>query len=190
MAVLFQYRIASSEFGRWARSPRRRADETPVVGRLLLSGPPSVRRRAAAAADRLACWQELKATADTLRALQTQLERALAAAGLPGGSAGATLTAVLETKEARIATLERQVALLESELAALVSPPPPSLAPSHTSLYDKAEPPFKRQVSFLLNDVRVMKDGRTSAPPASHLLRPALRPAAAPAHRYYSATTL
>lgn len=140
--------------------------------------------RAAAAADRLACWQELKATADTLRALQAQLERALAAAGLPGGSAGATLTAVLETKEARIATLERQVALLESELAALVSPPPPS---SHASLYDKADPPFKRQVSFLLNDVRVMKDGRTSAPPAR--LRPALRPPPR-APPYSSATTL
>lgn len=138
-------------------------------------------------------WQELKATADTLRALQAQLERALAAAGLPGGSAGATLTAVLETKEARIATLERQVALLESELAALVSPPPPSLAPSHASLYDKAEPPFKRQVSFLLNDVRVMKDGRLSAPPPpARTPRPALRanhahPRASP---YYSATTL
>lgn len=138
-------------------------------------------------------WQELKATADTLRALQVQLERALAAAGLPGGSAGATLTAVLETKEARIATLERQVALLESELAALVSPPPPSLAPSHASLYDKADPPFKRQVSFLLNDVRVMKDGRTSVPPARP--RPALRVPASPSRysgysRYWSATTL
>lgn len=131
---------------------------------------------------------------------------------MPGGSAGATLTAVLETKEARIATLERQVALLESELAALVSPPPPSLAPSHTSLFDKAEPPFKRQVSFLLNDVRVMKDGRTSAPPASALQRAASHVAGLPlplqhspyashalhslhaphlpAPRYYSATTL
>lgn len=117
-----------------------------------------------AAADALGV-QELKATADTLRALQAQLERALAAAGLPGGSAGATLTAVLETKEARIATLERQVALLESELAALGSPPPPSLAISHASLYDKADPPFKRQVSFLLNDVRITKDGRVVAPP-------------------------
>ncbi|KPJ18585.1 ERC protein 2, partial [Papilio machaon] len=133
--------------------------------------------------------QELKATADTLRALQAQLERALAAAGLPGGSAGATLTAVLETKEARIATLERQVALLESELAALASPPPPALAlalaPSHASLFDKADPPFKRQVSFLLNDVRVTKDGRVS-PPGARVLRPALR---APPPRY-SATTL
>ncbi|KAJ0171907.1 hypothetical protein K1T71_012670 [Dendrolimus kikuchii] len=138
-------------------------------------------------------WQELKATADTLRALQVQLERALAAAGLPGGSAGATLTAVLETKEARIATLERQVALLESELAALVSPPPPSLAPSHTSLYDKgfSEPPFKRQVSFLLNDVRVMKDGRLSAPPPqARTPRPALRAPHSRATPFYSATTL
>lgn len=126
----------------------------------------------------------MKATADTLRALQAQLERALAAAGLPGGSAGATLTAVLETKEARIATLERQVALLESELAALGSPPPPSYAPSHASLYDKVDPPFKRQVSFLLNDVRVMKDGSLSAPPVSaraglSLPPPALRSSSA-----------
>lgn len=135
--------------------------------------------------------QELKATADTLRALQLQLERALAAAGLPGGSAGATLTAVLETKEARIATLERQVALLEGELAMLGSPPPPSLtmAPSHGSLYDKVEPPFKRQVSFLLNDVRVMKDGRTSAPPPPPRAAP-LRAAASAFAPYYSATTL
>ncbi|KAI5644674.1 RIM-binding protein of the cytomatrix active zone domain-containing protein [Phthorimaea operculella] len=141
-------------------------------------------------------FQQMQAMAQK----QIQLERALAAAGLPGGSAGATLTAVLETKEARIATLERQVALLEGELAALVSPlPPPSLAPSHTSLYDKCEPPFKRQVSFLLNDVRVMKDGRTSAPPGTPRgLRPALRGTTLsalstshlPAPRYYSATTL
>ncbi|XP_050680533.1 ELKS/Rab6-interacting/CAST family member 1-like isoform X6 [Leptidea sinapis] len=86
--------------------------------------------------------QELKSTAETLRALQMQLERALSAAGLPGGSTGATLTAVLETKEARIATLERQVALLESELSNYASL---SLAPSHASLYDRAEP-FKRQL--------------------------------------------
>lgn len=107
---------------------------------------------------------------------------------------------MLETKEARIATLERQVALLESELAALGSPPPPSLAPSHASLYDKIEPPFKRQVSFLLNDVRVMKDGRTSAPPAAAARAPRSLSARAPlagaasafARRspYYSATTL
>lgn len=162
--------------------PRPGAARAPVgvVG----SGAAPGRREASS---RVACsgpvpgvWQELKATADTLRALQAQLERALAAAGLPGGSAGATLTAVLETKEARIATLERQVALLESELAALGSPPPPSLAPSHCSLYDKADPPFKRQVSFLLNDVRITKDGRMVPPP-----RPRAR-----APRLYSATTL
>ncbi|CAH2242252.1 jg25185 [Pararge aegeria aegeria] len=132
--------------------------------------------------------QELKATADTLRALQVQLERALAAAGLPGGSAGATLTAVLETKEARIATLERQVALLEGELAALGSPPPPSLAPSHASLYDKADPPFKRQVSFLLNDVRITKDGRMTAPPRPRATARAGRSCRPP--YYCSVTTL
>lgn len=140
---------------------------------------------AAAADSSRGHWQELKATADTLRALQVQLERALAAAGLPGGSAGATLTAVLETKEARIATLERQVALLEGELAAYGSPPPPSLAPSHASLYDKAEPPFKRQVSFLLNDVQVLKDG--TSVPARYPPRPGRAPRSP---FYYSATTL
>lgn len=114
------------------------------------------------------------------------MERALAAAGLPGGSAGATLTAVLETKEARIATLERQVALLETELGA---PPPPSLAPSHASLYQPVEP-FKRQVSFLLNDVRVMKDGRTSAPPPLAARPARLASALRPAADLYSATTL
>lgn len=171
------------------RTGLRRSGGSLAVRRWCSSRPAQPRRRRAAGgggADRVAGRQELKATADTLRALQVQLERALQAAGLPGGSAGATLTAVLETKEARIATLERQVALLEGELAALGSPPPPSFAPSNASIYDKVEPPFKRQVSFLLNDVRVMKDGRLSAPPPPP--RPALRCATRP--HYYSATTL
>lgn len=77
----------------------------------------------------LSCVKELKATNETLKSLQTQLELAYATTtasstcliggsvavppGVPGNS---TLTAILETKDARIQTLERQVHLLESEL--------------------------------------------------------------------------
>ncbi|KAG8317700.1 ethionine resistance protein [Homalodisca vitripennis] len=59
--------------------------------------------------------RELKATNETLRALQTQLEKAFQNQNL-GGPTNSTLTAILETKDARIATLEREVKLLEQEL--------------------------------------------------------------------------
>lgn len=107
----------------------------------------------------LLLYQELKATNESLKSLQTQLELAYAstassgqpvagssnigvagAAGsiiglgsvsggadggtvfggsvaVPGGVPGSTtLTAIMETKDARIATLEKEVALLETEL--------------------------------------------------------------------------
>lgn len=89
--------------------------------------------------------KELKATNETLKSLQTQLELAYAstassgapvAGGLssgtgsmntgtilggsvavPGGVPGSTtLTAILETKDARIQTLEKEIGLLEAEL--------------------------------------------------------------------------
>lgn len=100
-------------------------------------------------------WQEISAAAGALRTLQL-LEPSTSA------SAGA-----LYERRVRSATLERQVAALEAELATLRSPPP---ALSHASLYDRAELPFKRQVSFLLNDVRVARDGR-----ATLYRRPTLR---------------
>lgn len=59
--------------------------------------------------------QELKATNDTLRALQMQLEKAFHIQN-SGGQTNSTLTAILETKDARIATLEKEVKLLEHEL--------------------------------------------------------------------------
>ncbi|XP_043474487.1 ELKS/Rab6-interacting/CAST family member 1-like isoform X2 [Leptopilina heterotoma] len=89
--------------------------------------------------------QELKATNETLKSLQTQLELAYAttassgtavtgsggsigsmgsgtillggSVAVPGGVPGSTtLTAILETKDARIQTLEKEVLLLECEL--------------------------------------------------------------------------
>ena len=92
--------------------------------------------------------KELKATNETLKSLQTQLELAYATTAssgtmvagsgtgsgysiggtgsgtmlggsvtVPGGVPGSTtLTAILETKDARIQTLEKEVMLLESEL--------------------------------------------------------------------------
>lgn len=59
--------------------------------------------------------QELKATNETLRALQMQLEKAFQNQN-SGGPTNSTLTAILETKDARITTLEKEVKLLEQEL--------------------------------------------------------------------------
>ena len=72
--------------------------------------------------------KELKATNETLKNLQTQLELAFASTAAstsclyPGNANSpsrvlgtSTLTALLETKDARIKTLERQVQMLESE---------------------------------------------------------------------------
>lgn len=67
-----------------------------------------------------------------------------------------TVRVLLDTKDARIATLEREVDLLEREVERLGGgrPPPPTapLEAPHVA-------PFKRQVSFLLNDVQIGKDG-------------------------------
>lgn len=83
--------------------------------------------------------QELQAANETLRTLQAQLE-------LVPSPSSSTIKVLLDTKDARIATLEREVHLLEQEVDRLA---PPSLM----------EPPVRRQVSFLLNDVQIGKDG-------------------------------
>lgn len=94
--------------------------------------------------------QELQAANETLRTLQTQLE-------LVPSPSSSTVRVLLDTKDARIATLEREVRLLEGEVERLggnvmpiATPTPPPPAPAT---------PFKRQVSFLLNDVQIGKDG-------------------------------
>lgn len=100
--------------------------------------------------------QELKATNETLRALQLQLEKAFQNQNF-GGPTNSTLTAILETKDARIATLEKEVNLLEQELdrlrecggrdhllpSPLLEPQPHITATPHTQLG------FKQQVSCL-----------------------------------------
>lgn len=93
--------------------------------------------------------QELRAANETLKALQSQLE-------LVPSPSSSTVRILMDTKNARIATLEREVALLEREVERLgggsLPPPPP---PMETPLMA----PLKRQVSFLLNDVQIGKDG-------------------------------
>lgn len=90
--------------------------------------------------------QELRAANDTLRSLQSQLE-------LVPSPSSSTVRVLLDTKDARIATLEREVDLLEREVHRLGGgPPPPPLDLPQAA-------PFKRQVSFLLNDVQFGKDG-------------------------------
>lgn len=68
--------------------------------------------------------QELKSTNETLKMLQKELEKAYEhSRNVGSGPAGcniytnSTLTAILETKEARITTLEKEVDLLEKELS-------------------------------------------------------------------------
>lgn len=95
--------------------------------------------------------QELRAANETLRTLQTQLE-------LVPSPSSSTVRVLLDTKDARIATLEREVNLLEREVerlggGAMELP----LAASASS--DLPQAPLKRQVSFLLNDVQIGKDG-------------------------------
>lgn len=103
--------------------------------------------------------QELKATNETLKTLQKQLERALHGQTLQQlGPGTSTVTAILETKDARIANLEREVALLEAELPARPSSSP--LPSDPLLLYSKIDPSFKRQVSFLFDNVQVKKDGQ------------------------------
>ncbi|KAL3289037.1 hypothetical protein HHI36_003480 [Cryptolaemus montrouzieri] len=96
--------------------------------------------------------QELQAANETLRTLQTQLE-------LVPSPSSSTVRVLLDTKDARIATLEREVNLLESEVRRLGGSidPPPTLSLSQSEFPQAA--PFKRQVSFLLNDVQIGKDG-------------------------------
>lgn len=90
--------------------------------------------------------QELRAANETLKALQSQLE-------LVPSPSSSTVRILMDTKNARIATLEREVALLEREVERLGGgPPPPPPDTPQTA-------PLKRQVSFLLNDVQIGKDG-------------------------------
>lgn len=89
--------------------------------------------------------QELREANETLRSLQKQLE-------LVPSPSSSTLDVLLDTKDARIATLEREVDLLEREVERLR---PSVLVPPQTA----ALPPLKRQVSFLLNNVQIGKDG-------------------------------
>lgn len=99
--------------------------------------------------------QELQAANETLRTLQNQLE-------LVPSPSSSTLNVLLDTKDARIATLEREVRLLEGEVERLGggTQPPPSLATVLAAESTLALPmPLKRQVSFLLNNVQIGKDG-------------------------------
>ncbi|CAH0551854.1 unnamed protein product [Brassicogethes aeneus] len=101
--------------------------------------------------------QELQAANETLRTLQTQLE-------LVPSPSSSTVKVLLDTKDARIATLEREVNLLESEVERLgggTHPPPPAPTDLQMAAYASPAllPAFKRQVSFLLNDVQIGKDG-------------------------------
>lgn len=98
--------------------------------------------------------QELQAANETLRTLQNQLE-------LVPSPSSSTLNVLLDTKDARIATLEREVRLLEGEVERLGGgTQPPSLAAVLTAEPTLALPmPLKRQVSFLLNNVQIGKDG-------------------------------
>lgn len=86
-----------------------------------------------------------------------QLEKALQNSG---GAHNSTLTAILETKDARIATLEREVKLLEQELdrhrdlgireTFLTSPlldPIPHSYHSQSHAYQQTQTGYKHQVS-------------------------------------------
>lgn len=107
---------------------------------------------AQACGDRNFPVQELQAANETLRVLQSQLE-------LVPSPSSSTVKVLLDTKDARIATLEREVALLETEVDRLGGgTQPPALLFSSTADIPQALP-FKRQVSFLLNDVQIGKDG-------------------------------
>lgn len=158
-----------------ARSPRTGARH----GRRCLSDPCL-----------LCVWlcQELRATNETLRTLQMQLEKAI---HTPSPSSS-TYKAIMETKDARIANLEKEVALLERELQrtivrdsgsalllgspaplvlaaptdAIGAPPPPLSLPLQPVMPvlppQKHDTSFKRQVSFLLNNVQIRKDGKVT----------------------------
>lgn len=90
--------------------------------------------------------QDLKATNDNLKALQMELEKAYQTQNVGVASSG-TLTAILETKDARIATLEKEVGLLEQELDRMRLY---AGSPGHAldrSVQFAAAPAFKHQVS-------------------------------------------
>lgn len=91
--------------------------------------------------------QDLKATNDNLKALQMELEKAYQTQSAGVASSG-TLTAILETKDARIATLEKEVGLLEQELDRMRLY---AGSPGHAldrSVQFAAAPAFKHQVSI------------------------------------------
>lgn len=109
-----------------------------------------------------------------------QLEKAI---HTPSPSSS-TYKAIMETKDARIATLEKEVALLEREIQRSIvrdsgsalflgSPlvpvatdaigvPPLPLPPVPIPPPPKHDTSFKRQVSFLLNNVQIRKDGKVT----------------------------
>jgi len=107
--------------------------------------------------------QDLKATNDNLKALQMELEKAYQTQNVGVASSG-TLTAILETKDARIATLEKEVGLLEQELDRMRLY---AGSPGHAldrSVQFAAAPAFKHQVSSQRADR--MRLRRTSLDPA------------------------
>lgn len=90
--------------------------------------------------------QDLKATNDNLKALQMELEKAYQTQNV-GVSSSGTLTAILETKDARIATLEKEVGLLEQELDRMRLYAGSSGHALDRSVQFAAAPAFKHQVS-------------------------------------------
>jgi len=91
--------------------------------------------------------QDLKATNDNLKALQMELEKAYQTQNV-GVSSSGTLTAILETKDARIATLEKEVGLLEQELDRMRLYAGSSGHALDRSVQFAAAPAFKHQVSI------------------------------------------
>lgn len=114
--------------------------------------------------------QDLKATNDNLKALQMELEKAYQTQGAGVASSG-TLTAILETKDARIATLEKEVGLLEQELDRMRLY---AGSPGHAldrSVQFAAAPAFKHQVSTArVPEGPRMPHIRPTCPPHIHFL--------------------
>jgi len=100
----------------------------------------------------LSVWpKELKSTNEALRALQLQLEKAYQS-NLQStilNPPNSTLTAILETKDARIATLEKEVALLEQELDRIRECGLFGISPPALDFMDLPKTDYKRQVSQL-----------------------------------------
>lgn len=111
--------------------------------------------------------QDLKATNDNLKALQLELEKAYQTQNAGVTSSG-TLTAILETKDARIATLEKEVGLLEQELDRMRLY---AGSPGHAldrSVQFAAAPAFKHQVSKPHLDSACDFGGHLSTPLVFH----------------------